>query len=160
MEFLYSALALMSIAAIAFFLFRKEFACRLQKHFPTWHRRLYCKVGRIVGTLLCKPVPHGPHCDCRGCFYGYPSCCVAEFYESFNLRQHMFAYKRKQGVPLPLGTIIPYMRTEEQEQLFASKDLTCFYPCHTHAVLLLKGNCTPESLIQPYRKATNPFSLN
>jgi saccharopine dehydrogenase-like NADP-dependent oxidoreductase len=59
---------------------------------------------------------------------------------------------------LPLGAIIPYTRTDEQEQLFASNNLTGFCPCHAHAVLLLKGDCTPESLIQPYRKAPNPFS--
>jgi hypothetical protein len=159
-SFLYSALALIAIAASVLFLFRKEFTCRLQKNFPTWHRRLSCKVGRMVGTLLCKPVPHGPHCDCSGCFYGYPSCCVTEFYDSLELRRHMFSYKRKQGAPLPLGIIIPYTRTEEQEQLFASKDLTGFCPCHTHAVLLLKGDCTPESLIQPYRKAPNPFATH
>ena len=156
MEFWYTLLGL--TLAVALFLFRKEFAYRVKRIFPTGHRRLSCKVGRIVGTLLCKPVPHGPHCDCSGCFYGYPSCCVTEFYESLELRQHMFEYKRKQGAPLPLGIIIPYTRTEEQEQLFTSKDLTGFCPCHTHAVLLLKGDCTPESLIQPYRKDPNPFS--
>jgi hypothetical protein len=69
----------------------------------------------------------------NGLYYGYPQCCIDNFIET---------YKKIQK------------RTDEQERAHMS---TGFIPCHKHALEIIAGQRTLESLILPTRKHNRPF---
>ena len=149
MDYIYIVAAILAIIPLALLARR----CCKYTHNISLGYIVRCSCWRLTTSLRYYYWNHGPQCPCKGCYYGYPSCCVEWHYNALEVRRCIVSFLRKQGIT-DFTTYVPRLHSAEQKIVFKRIGIGL---CQDHAVKVYNGMATIETLIQPYRRASHPF---